>query len=442
MTAGFLQKRLVDEMALQNTQDKLSLWDVTTGTGPAGEEVQDGQSFDVIIIGAGITGVTAALTLVEQGANVALVEATAPGAGATGRSGGYIVPAFSSVSPNKVIQENGEAGERLVSIVAESADLVFSFVQEHQIECAAQQGGWFQPAKSEKSFAQLQENAAVWQAFGAHGALLDAETTERLTGTKGYVGSWQASAGGTLHPVKLVHGLLSRAIEKGLHYFSQIKALEISQNATTRKIKTNKGNLQADTVLVCSNAKSPQLNASVYNSVIPVQVWHIATQIIPKEQRRNLLRQGQCLTDTQINLFSYRFDNEWRLISGSIPTLSIGDGRRAARAITRRLAQELSLSTEPKAEFIWKGELSVTPDFLPRLFDLGTGVYAITACNGRGLAVSLALGKKIAQAVLTRSFTDVPLLLEPPEHVKARSLKMLGTRLYPIYGSIRDFFKI
>lgn len=433
--------KFVSEMASNIKQPAESLWSATAGNGPAGTPYQDESSFDVIIIGGGISGASAALTLAGQGTAVALLEAGTPACKATGRSAGFIVPSFSKLSPARVMELCGSDGERLVRLVANSADMVFSLVRQFGLECEATQNGWFQPVRSEPAFERLQKSARDWLSFGIDGSLHDAAETERLTGTRGYAGCWLAKSGGTVHPVKLVHGLLSRAMEKGLAYFPGTPATSIQRHGVKWKVATSRGTLHAENVLLCTNAQSPELHETLYSSIVPLQVCQIATRPIPENKRRHLLQQGQCLTDTQINLFSYRFDREWRLISGAIPVLPLSDGRNLARRITRRLQQVLSLDFEPAAEFVWGGTASVTSDFLPHALEIGPGAYAVTACNGRGLALSTAMGQTIARAVLTQNFDEVPVPVRHPERVKGRSLKVLGTRLYPIYGSVKDFLR-
>jgi glycine/D-amino acid oxidase-like deaminating enzyme len=102
----------------------------------------------------------------------------------------------------------------------------------------------------------------------------------------------------------------------------------------------------------------------------------------------------------------------------------------------------LSLGFEPEAEFVWSGTASVTSDFLPHIFELGTGIHAITACNGRGLALSTAVGQAVGRALLTREFDQLPIKLQRPGRISGRSVRILGTHLYPIYGSIKKFLGI
>jgi glycine/D-amino acid oxidase-like deaminating enzyme len=195
-------------------------------------------------------------------------------------------------------------------------------------------------------------------------------------------------------------------------------------------------------VLICTNARSPELVADLEASIVPLHVCQVATRPLDPAQRANLIRQGQSLSDTQLDLFSYRFDAQWRLISGAMPVLPAGTGQRLGRRIIARIARELGLDSQPQLEHVWFGEASVTADRLPALYEVGPGAHAIIACNGRGLAMSAMLGTAVGNAVADDRMSDVPLPIAEPEPARRRRLQMIGSRLYPVYGRVRDALRI
>ena len=374
-----------------------SLWRATAGVPPAGVEFQDGQIFDVIVVGGGIAGSTAALSLVEKGSRVALVEASELSCGATGRSGGHITPTFTATRPGELISRMGAKGEELVQAVANSANDIFELINKYHIDCDSGQNGWFQPAGSKQAFRRLEEDAKIWSSLGAEASMLDSRETEACTGVSGYVGSWKAKTGGTLHPVKFVQGVVSAAINKGLFYLANTSVTSYNHTEKFWQLITEKGVLFAEKVLICTNAQSAQLTPEIYQSVIPMLICHAATKPIPADQRQHLLKLGQAMTDTRANLFSYRFDSECRLITGAIPILNIDGGWRLAKKMGRRMANELNLPSCPEIEFSWLGRASITSDMLPRVFDIGPNGYALTACNGRGLSLSVLWARRVCK---------------------------------------------
>ena len=394
----------------------------------------------MIVIGGGIAGAVAAATLARGGARVVLLEADKLASGATGRSGGYIVPSFPVLSPRAVIDRLGNDGEQLVTAVGRSADFVFDLIREYGLDCDAGQNGWIHPTVSPQKLEEFQADADIWQRFGARLAVLGAAETERQSGVSGFVGSCLAESGGTIHPVKFVHGLLQVAIAHGARYLERSPALSMRRCDGRWQVNTPNLSLSAETVLVCTNGQSPELTPDVHRSLLPALICHSASQPITAPDRKHLLGQGACLSDTRVNLFTYRFDADWRLISGALPVLPVGNGIRLGGRMADRLRKTLRIESQIDQEFIWFGRASVTDDFLPRAYELGPGAYSFIACNGRGLALSALFAHEMSKAILTGSWADLPISFNSPQPFRHRALARIGARLYPVYGRVADQF--
>jgi len=144
------------------------------------------------------------------------------------------------------------------------------------------------------------------------------------------------------------------------------------------------------------------------------------------------------MSDTRVILFTYRFDVDWRLISGALPLLPIGSGRRLGCRMAGRLREALRIKSQIDQEFVWFGRASVTDDFLPRACELGPGAYTFAACNGRGLALSALFAHELSKSILSGSRDNLPVPLSSPQPFRNRALARVGARLYPVYGSIAD----
>src|SRR5262249_40049432 len=163
------------------------------------------------------------------------------------------------------------------------------------------------------------------------------------------------------------------------------------------------------------------------------------TSPIAPEARSALLGQGQSLSDSRKNLFTYRFDEQWRLITGAMPLLPVTTGRHLARSMLDRAASVLGINSSGiSVENIWFGEASVTSDRLPQILDIGPDAFAMTACNGRGLAMSSLLGRTLARGMIADRLDEMPVEIRRPAPIANRSLQAMGARLYPLYGRLKD----
>lgn len=125
-----------------------SLWAAVTPAGPDLPELTGAQAADVIVIGAGFTGLSTALHLREAGVEVAIVEAMEPGWGASGRNNGQVIPTLSRPDPEDIIAKHGAAGERFVTMLRDSASFLFDVARRYDIEAEQEQTGWVQPVHS------------------------------------------------------------------------------------------------------------------------------------------------------------------------------------------------------------------------------------------------------------------------------------------------------
>src|ERR1700754_4930531 len=125
-----------------------SLWAAMTPPGPELPKLVRTAEADVIVIGAGFTGLSAALHLREAGVDVAIVEAMEPGWGASGRNNGQVIPTLSRPDPEDIIARHGAVGERFVALLRDSASTLFDLARRYQIQAEQEQSGWVQPVHS------------------------------------------------------------------------------------------------------------------------------------------------------------------------------------------------------------------------------------------------------------------------------------------------------
>jgi glycine/D-amino acid oxidase-like deaminating enzyme len=415
-----------------------SLWSATLGPAAAFPTLSETRDASVAIIGGGFAGVSLALALAERGVSATVLEARRIGWGASGRNGGFVVPTLSRLDPDRMVETMGETGERLAQTVGSSADTVFALIRAHGIACDAAQSGWYQPAHAPEAWPLLQARYKQWAARGADVALLDPAETRRRTGCSHVHGSLFFAGGGTIHPLMLAHGLARAAARLGAAIFENSAVLRIDRTGDRWRLATAQGAVDADWVVVATNARTPDLPPSLGRPVAPMRIFQAATRPIPEDQRRHLFSKGEALSDTAINLFTYRFDRQWRLITGQIPFYP-GQSRAAlADLMGRRLRAMLNLPRQPEIAFIWEGIASVTPDFAPKLISLGPRMVATTACNGRGIAITIALGGRLAAAIAGDDWSEMPLPLSSPEPGRRHLTLRAGLRAFPVMGLLRD----
>ena len=189
-----------------------------TPSGPDLPELIGTQQADVIVIGAGFTGLSTALHLREAGVDVAIVEAAEPGWGASGRNNGQVIPTLSRPDPEDIVARHGEVGERFVGMLRDSASILFDVTRRYKIEAEQEQAGWVQPVHSPGRIKIAERRVRQWSKFGAPVELLSREQVRDMPGSDAWFGGFWNKTGGHINPLALARGLAAhRARSRRAH---------------------------------------------------------------------------------------------------------------------------------------------------------------------------------------------------------------------------------
>ena len=403
-----------DEAIANLTVMPPSLWADTAPPAPDTPALAGERTVDVAIIGAGYTGLSTALHLAPHGVDVAVIEAAEVGYGASGRNNGQVIPTLSRADPDQIVAAFGpDAGERFLALMVGSADLVFRLVREYRIDCEAVQNGWIQPAHSPGRARLAASRAEQWARRGAPVRLLDRQEIADLLGTDAYHGGWMNSSGGHINPLGYVRGLAAAALQGGVQLFTRSPATSIERTGRLWRIATPQGSVTAEQVVVATNAYSDDLWRGLRASVVRVKSYQAATAPISDNIRRTILPGNHAVSDTRRDLRFFRYDKDGRLVTGGALAIAIRERDRLTPIIQRKLAETFPQLGDVQITRFWSGLLSMTQDAVPHLHQLGPGAYSWIGCNGRGVALSTAMGAVLADALRGVPAKDLPIPATP-----------------------------
>jgi glycine/D-amino acid oxidase-like deaminating enzyme len=380
-----------------------SLWAAVTPQGPQLPELIGTQQADVIVIGAGFTGLSTALHLREVGVDVAVVEAAEPGWGASGRNNGQVIPTLSRPDPEDIIAKHGAVGERFVAMLRDSASVLFDVVQKYNIEAEQEQTGWVQPVHSPGRIRIAERRVKQWSKFGAPVELLSREQVADMTGSDAWYGGFWNKTGGHVNPLALARGLARAALGLGARIYARSPAISFERRNDEWIVKTAKGEISGRALVMATNAYSGEFSKSlvpeIATEVMPVLSWQMSTQPLSDNVRKTIIPGRQALSDTHGELYFARYDARNRLVTGGAV---LGPGNKVERIkarVTERLQRLWPQIGEVQFDYVWNGYVGMTADFLPRIHRLGPNAYGWTGCNGRAVALTIPLGRELSRAV-------------------------------------------
>ena len=236
-----------------------SLYAETARPAPPTRPLEGDASAEVVIVGAGYTGLSAALHLAEAGSDALVIEASDIGFGASGRNGGQINPGL-KWEPQRLIAAFGrDLGERMARLGDEAPALVFDLVDRHGIDCEAHRGGTIRAASRAKAETGIREHVRQGAARGADIAWLDSAAMTRLTGASAYVCGSLDRRGGNLNPLAFARGLAEAAMQRGARIATQTRAICLARKNGGWSVETDRGVVSAKRVLLASNGYTDAL---------------------------------------------------------------------------------------------------------------------------------------------------------------------------------------
>jgi len=409
---------------MKNDPRSHGLWERSAPPPPATAPLEGDIAVDVAVIGAGFTGLSAALHLAQGGASVAVLEGVEIGFGGSGRNVG-LVNAGMWVMPDELPAVLGEKhGKRLLDLLGNAPSVVFDLVQRYGMACEAEHRGTLHCAVGAKGYEEIRERARQWQQRGAPVHLLDSEDTARKVGTRAYSGALLDERAGTIQPLAYARGLAAAAIAAGAAIHTATPVEAVSDEGSAWRLRTPRGSVHAPRVIVATNAYTSAVWPEVRGELVHLPYFNLATKPLSEDLRRSILPERQGVWDTREVLSSFRFDQQGRLVFGSVGALR-GSGLAIHRDWGRRaLAKLFPQLRGVEFECEWYGQIGMTDNSLPRFYRLGRNVVSFSGYNGRGIAPGTVFGRCLAQLLLGAiGEDDLPLPISAPEPARHRAAK-------------------
>lgn len=360
--------------------------------------LQEELTAEICIIGAGFTGLSAALELAERGHEVVILEAERIGFGASGRNGGQIVNGYSRDIATIASRYGADKAAALGEMSLEGAAIIRDRVRRYGIECDLRDGGFF-AAFTAKQMQELEAHKKDWERHG-HPALemVSRSDVARYVATDRYAGGLLDRLGGHLHPLNYVLGEASAFERLGGRIFEQSRALEVEEGARLT-VKTESGSITCDYLLICGNAYLAPQFPEISHRVMPVSSQIIVTEPLEAKTAEALMPADYCVEDANYILDYFRRTADNRILYGG----GIGYGGRDPADIVATIRPNL-LKTFPdlaktRIDFAWSGNFALTLTRIPHVGRLSPRIYFSHGDSGHGVTTTQLLGKILAEVV-------------------------------------------
>ncbi|MDQ1184814.1 NAD(P)/FAD-dependent oxidoreductase [Agrobacterium larrymoorei] len=353
---------------------------------------------DICVIGAGFTGMSAALELAEKGFSVIVLEGSRIGFGASGRNGGQIVNGYSRDLETIAGRYGHEKAVKLGEMSLEGGQIIRERVAKYGIDCDLVDGGFF-AAFTPKQIKEMEANKAHWEKHGHSGLeMVSKAEVGKYVKSDRYAGGMIDRFGGHIHPLNYVLGEAAAIEKMGGRIFENSRVIGV-EKGTNPTVRTAHGKVTAKYVLVCGNAYLGKLLPEIGDRMMPVSSQVMATEPLDASLIESLLPANYCVEDANYILDYYRRTSDNRLLYGGGIGYGGSDPADLTSVIRPNMLKTFPQLKDVKIDFAWSGNFALTLTRIPHMGRLSENIYFSHGDSGHGVTTTQLLGRILAEVV-------------------------------------------
>ena len=393
---------------------------------------------DVVVIGGGFTGLSAALHAAEAGLSVVLLEAERIGWAASGRNGGQMIPGLRWSAEELIGKLGRERAKATLALANLGACRVRDRIAQHGIDCALAHGHLQAAAKPADYDELAREAEALADLLGYNTlALVPRDAVGEHVASSLYFGGLYDANGGHLHPLNYALGLARAALQAGVRIHEGSRVTRLTDGAQV-VARTAQGSVRARFAVLAADTETAALDRKLGRMTVGVANYNVATEPLGEERIKALFPSGAAVSDTKFVLNYYRPSADGRLIFGGGEKYSPRPPADIRAFVRKYLEQVFPQLAGVGIDYAWGGMVGVTMYRLPDLGRQGN-IFHAHGWSGHGVLMTTLAGELIAEAMVgTAERFDVlaglPHRPFPGGPWLARPLATLGL----IYYALRD----
>jgi gamma-glutamylputrescine oxidase len=375
-----------------------SYYAATADPFPNQPQLAGDEAADVVVVGGGFTGLSAALHAAEAGFSVVLLEARRIGWGASGRNGGQMIPGLNWGAVELVERFGKDETRRLLSLANSAGTMVRDRIERHAIACDYRPGH-FEAAARPRHLDELKRHLECLEQLLDYrfASVVSAEDVGEFVASQMYHGGLIDMNGGHLHPLNYALGLASAASKAGVRIFEGSAVTRIDHGGPV-VAQTARGSVTARHGVLACDAFMGELERSLGKMTMPVANYNVATAPLGEARARALIPSGAAVSDSKFVLNYFRLSADHRLIFGGGEKYSPRPPANVEAFVRPYLEEVFPQLRDVAIDHAWGGLVGVTLNRLPHFGRIGNSFFA-HGWSGQGVLLTTLAGQLIAEAM-------------------------------------------
>lgn len=419
-----------------------SLWADTANQLKARPSLEGTIETDVVIIGAGFTGLATAYYLRKAGVNCVVLDKNLVGWGASGRNAGMVLTGFKNSIQKIEKRWNREIAKVFLEQSGLGIEKVREIVEAEAIECSLSHCGSMKAAfKPIHSEALKREQEFMWQAYQYELQYVDRNQLKTELDSEYYHGGLVDFKSYSFHPLNYALGLANAVEESGGEIFEQTEVTSVDKNHQGYSVRTARGAVKAAHIVFATNGYTEKLNNTLTRSIMPMGSYIIATEPLEKQVAERLIPNNRMISDTKNFLYYFRRTPDERILFGGRVSFNSKEDASLYQSLRENLLNVFPELSDCKIEYKWGGKVAFPMDFFPHVGTIeNTMHYALGYC-GHGASTSTLFGEYVAKNIISPNREKTKLEELPLRVIPLHSQKNLLLNLAGSYYSLLDKVK-
>jgi len=356
---------------------------------------------DVVVVGGGFAGLSAALELAQRGFSVVLLEADRVGSGASGRNGGQAIVGFASGQGPFEAQLGAARSQQAWDMSVEAVNLIEQRIATHGIACDWQRGYTY-VADSRGKAEALRTEFDDHSRRGVACDWAEGADVSRLVGSARYQAAFHEKTSGHLHPLKYALGLARAAQAAGVRIFEGSPVVGLRRGSSLVAV-TAGGQVTARFGVLAGNCTlpeyGPQVAPEISPRIMPVGTYIVGSAPLEPALCARLIPHHAAVCDNNFVLDYFRFSADHRMLFGGRVSYTTRTPHRLKDLMARRMGDVFPELKDAPVEFVWGGFVDISMNRAPDFGRLGANLYYLQGFSGHGVALTGLAGQLVADAV-------------------------------------------